>query len=44
MSAEQGDQLGIHWLGVFYHLAFGLPKNVPKAIDLLTTSAKQGNA
>lgn len=24
MSAEKGDQLGIHWMGVFYHLGFGV--------------------
>jgi len=30
-------------MGVFYHLAFGVPKNLQKAVDLLTVSAKQGN-
>jgi hypothetical protein len=29
---------------VFYHLAFGLAKNIPKAIDLLTISDKAGNS
>lgn len=44
MSAAQGCQLGIHWMGVFYHLAFGVQKNVPKAVELLLKSAKAGNA
>ena len=43
ISAEQGCQVGIHWLGVFYHLAFGLSKDLDKAIALLTRSAKAGN-
>jgi len=30
-------------MGVFYHLAFGVSKNLDKAIDLLTKSAKLGN-
>ena len=29
---------------MFYHLAFGLAKNIPKAIDLLTISDKAGNS
>jgi hypothetical protein len=36
--------LGIHWIGVFYHLAFGLSKNVPKAIEFLNISDKAGNS
>jgi TPR repeat protein len=43
MSADQGDQLGIHWIGVFHHLAVGVPKNVAKAIEYLTKSSKTGN-
>lgn len=43
MSAEQGCQVGIHWIGVFYHLGFGLSKNLDKAIEYLTKSAKFGN-
>jgi TPR repeat protein len=39
MSAEQGDVIGIHWMGVFYHLGFGVSKNVEKAIELLTKAA-----
>jgi len=42
-SAEQGCQLGTHWMGVFYHLAFGVPKNIERAIELLTKSAIAGN-
>jgi TPR repeat protein len=43
ISAEQGCQLGTHWMGVFYHLAFGVPKNIERAIELLTKSAIAGN-
>ncbi len=43
MSAEQGCQIGIHWMGVFYQQAFGVSKNIDKAIDFLTRSAKLGN-
>ena len=30
-------------MGVFYHLAFGVPKNLAKAVEYLTKSAKKGN-
>lgn len=30
-------------MGVFYHIAFGVPKNVDKAIEYLTKSARAGN-
>ncbi len=30
-------------MGVFYHLAFGVPKNIDKAIELLSKSARAGN-
>ena len=43
MSAEQGCQVGIHWMGVFYHLGFGVSKNVEKAIEYLAKSANAGN-
>lgn len=43
MSAERGDQLGIHWMGVFYHLGFGVQRNVEKAIEYLRKSSKVGN-
>ena len=43
MSAEQGDQIGMHWMGVFYHLGFGVAKNVEKAVEFLSKSAKWGN-
>jgi hypothetical protein len=43
LSAEQGCQLGTHWMGVFYHLAFGVGKDVLKAIECLRRSAKEGN-
>lgn len=43
MSADQGDQLGVHWIGVFHHLAVGVPKNVEKAIEYLKRSSKEGN-
>lgn len=44
MSAEQGCMLGIHWMGVFYHLNFGVAKNVEKAIEYLSKSSKAGNS
>ena len=43
MSADQGCQIGIHWMGVFYHLGFGVSKNLPKAVEYLTRAAKTGN-
>ena len=43
MSAEQGDQLGAHWMGVFYHLGFGVAKNLDKAVELLKKAARAGN-
>ena len=43
MSAEQGCQLGIHWMGVFYNLGWGVSKNIDKAIEYLTKSSKEGN-
>lgn len=30
-------------MGVFYHLGFGVSKNVDKAIEYLSRSAKEGN-
>jgi len=42
-SAEQGDIVGQHWLGVFYHEGFGVTKNITKAIEYLTKSADAGN-
>lgn len=27
MSAEQGDVIGMHWIGVFYHEGYGVTKN-----------------
>lgn len=43
ISAEQGDVVGMHWIGVFYHEGFGVAKNVKKAIDFLTRAANLGN-
>ena len=43
MSAEQGDIIGCHWMGVFYHEGFGVAKNTQKAIEFLTTAAEGGN-
>jgi TPR repeat protein len=43
MSAEQGDVIGTHWLGVFYHEGFGVNKNITKAIELLQRSGAAGN-
>ena len=43
-SAEQGCQLGTHWIGVFYHIGHGVTKNIPKAIENLKISSKAGNS
>jgi TPR repeat protein len=43
MSAEQGDVIGLHWMGVFYHEGFGVSKNLDKAIEYLTRAADMGN-
>jgi len=42
-SAEQGDVIGTHWIGVFYHEGFGVAKNIDKAIEYLTKAAEMGN-
>jgi TPR repeat protein len=34
-SAEQGDIVGTHWIGVFYHEGFGVVRNVEKAVSYL---------
>ena len=43
MSAEQGDVIGMHWIGVFYHEGFGVAKDIPKAIEFLMKAAEAGN-
>lgn len=43
MSAEQGDIIGLHWMGVFYHEGFGVAKNLEKAILFLTKASNAGN-
>jgi len=43
MSAEQGDIVGTHWIGVFYHEGFGVSKDISKAIEHLTLSSNRGN-
>ena len=43
MSAEQGDVIGMHWIGVFYHDGFGVTKDIGKAIEFLKKAAEQGN-
>jgi len=43
MSAEQGDIIGLHWMGVFYHEGWGVAKNVTKGLDFLTKAAEKGN-
>ena len=44
ISAEQGDIVGMHWIGVFYHEGFGVAQNVDKALDFLGRAADGGNA
>ena len=43
MSAEQGDIVGMHWIGVFYHEGFGVAKNLDTAIEWLSKAADLGN-
>ena len=43
MSADQGDVIGNHWIGVFYHEGFGVVKNLEKAIEYLTVGVNAGN-
>jgi len=43
MSAEQGDVIGMHWIGVFYHEGFGVSKDISKAIEFLIKAAEAGN-
>ena len=35
--------VGIHWLGVFYRVGFGVSKNMEKSVEYLEKSAKLGN-
>jgi len=42
-SAEQGDVIGSHWIGVFYQEGFGLTKDVKKAVEYLSKAADAGN-
>lgn len=44
ISAEQGDIVGMHWIGVYYHEGFGVTKNIDKAIEYLSRAAAIGNA
>ena len=34
----------MHWMGVFYHLGFGVSKNLDKAIEYLMKAEKFGNS
>jgi TPR repeat protein len=43
ISAEQGDVIGLHWMGVFYHEGWSVAKNIDKAIEFLTKAAEAGN-
>jgi len=43
ISSEQGDIIGTHWMGVFYHEGWGVAKNIEKAINFLTKAADAGN-
>lgn len=43
MSAEQGDVVGMHWIGVFYHEGFGVAKDISKAVEFLQKAAELGN-
>lgn len=43
MAADQGDVIGSHWIGVFYHDGFGVTKNLDKAIENLTVGVNAGN-
>jgi TPR repeat protein len=42
-SAEQGDIIGMHWMGVFMHEGFGVSKNLEKAVEYLSSAGDQGN-
>ena len=43
LSAEQGDIVGMHWIGVFYHDGFGVSKDTKKAKEFLIKAADMGN-
>ena len=43
MSADQGDVIGMHWIGVFYHEGFGVTKDLTKAVEFLLKAAEAGN-
>jgi len=43
MAADQGDIVGSHWIGVFYHDGFGVSKNLDKAVEYLTVGVNAGN-
>lgn len=43
ISAEQGDVVAMHWIGVFYHEGYGVAKNMDKAIQFLIKAGEAGN-
>lgn len=43
ISADEGDVIGMHWVGVFYHEGYGVGKNIEKAINYLEKAAAAGN-
>lgn len=43
-SAEQGDVVALHFIGLFYHEGFGVNKNPQKALEYLQQAANQGHA
>ena len=43
-AAEQGDVIGLHWMGVYYMEAHGVSKNLEKSESMLIKAHKAGNA
>jgi TPR repeat protein len=43
-SAEQGDIIALHFIGMFYHQGFGVSKNPAKGLEYLQKAANQGHA
>jgi TPR repeat protein len=43
-SADQGDVIALHFIGMFYHQGFGVSKNPTKAVEYLSKAANEGHA
>ena len=43
MGADEGDVISLHWIGTYYHIAYGVTQNMEKAIEYLQKACDAGN-